>query len=311
MIRSTLLFLLTLVAASPLTMSQLASSANFQLLADEFAGGGGGACSVSFASMFASEPVSGDQVASISFSAALGFLAANDPKPTNAPVVFGITPDCGPITGAVPVTITGVNFTNRGAGPSINATIGGGALIGLIVVSDTTITGFTPASAPGAKDVVVSSVFGTGTLPGGYEYTAGLIPYGTGTPGCLGPALMSASSCPHLDNATFTITCTNVPALALGLGIVTDSPDLFGSYLFGVGVLFHVDFFLATPTEIYGLDMTSDASNFGSVTTPIPNNPILIGKNYFAQSFWVETACIMGTVGNLSSSRGLQIVIEP
>jgi hypothetical protein len=302
---------LTLAAASPLTMAQLASSANYQLLADEFAGGGGGACSPGFAMVFASQPVSGDQVASVSFNAHMGFLAANDPEPTNAPVVFGITPDCGPITGGIPITISGVNFTNRGAGPSISATIGGAAVPGLVVVSDTTITGLTPVGTVGAKDVVVSSVYGSGTLTNGYEYSAGLIPYGTGTPGCLGPQVMSAASCPHIDNPAFTLTTTNVPALALGLGLVTDSPDLFGSDPFGLGILLHVDFFFATPTEIYSLDMTSDASHLGSVTTVIPNNPILIGKNYFAQSLWVETACVMGTVANLSSSRGLQIVIEP
>jgi hypothetical protein len=311
MIRSTVLFLLTLAAASPLTMAQLASSTNYQLLADELAGGGGGACSVGFAMVFASEPVSGDQVASVGFNAHMGFLAANDPTPTNAPVVFGITPDCGPTTGGVGITITGVNFTNRGAGPSISATIGGAAVSGLLVVSDTTITGLTPVGTAGAKDVVVSSIYGSGTLPGGYEYSAGLIPYGTGTPGCLGSQTMSAASCPHLDNPAFTLTVTNVPALALGLGIVTDSQDLMGTDVFALGILLHVDFFFATPTEIYSLDMTSDASNFGTVTTSIPNNLALLGKNYFAQSIWVETACIMGTVANLSSSRGLQIVIEP
>jgi hypothetical protein len=311
MIRFAAFLLAALAAASPLTAAQLASSPNYQLLADDLAGGGGGACSVGFAMVFASEPLAGDPVASIGFSASLGFLAANDPKPTNAPVVFGVTPDCGPITGGIPVTITGVNFTNRGAGPSIAAAIDGSAVSGLVVVSDTTITALTPVGTPGAKNVDVTSLYGIGTLTGGYEYSAGLIPYGSGTPGCLGPQTMSAASCPYLDNPAFTITCTNVPPLTLGLGLVTDSPDFVGTDVFGLGILLHIDFFLATPTEVYSFDMLSDASNFGTVTIAITNTPSLIGKNYFAQSIWVETACVLPTAANLSSSRGLQIVIEP
>lgn len=51
-----------------------------------------------------------------------------------------------------------------------SVTIGGVAVTGLTVVSDTQITATTPAGTVGAADVVVTTLGGTDTLTGGFTY---------------------------------------------------------------------------------------------------------------------------------------------
>jgi len=84
-----------------------------------------------------------------------------------APTVTGITPTSGTTAGGTSVTITGTNFISVAT-----VTIGGNAATGVTVVNATTITATTPAGTAGAKDVVVTTTGGTGTLSGGFTYVA-------------------------------------------------------------------------------------------------------------------------------------------
>ncbi len=136
---------------------------------------------------------------------------------------------------------------------------------------------------------------------------AGLANYGSGTPGCDGPQRMDASEAPKQSAATFTLLCDRVPPSTLGLGLVTDLQDLAGSDPFGIDVRLHVD--LLAATELIPLDMFSDAAGNGAVSVPIPNDPLLVGRTYFAQSLWAWLSCAPSAFG-LSASDGLEIVVQ-
>ncbi|MBI3819001.1 MAG: VCBS repeat-containing protein [Planctomycetes bacterium] len=142
---------------------------------------------------------------------------------------------------------------------------------------------------------------------------AGIVLYGKGTPGCSGVLSMGANAIPKVNSPGFAITTTNAPPGALGLCIVTDSQDAAGTYLFSLGIKFHVD--LNSATQVYAFDATSDASGTGRATTPIPNNPTLVGSAFYAQSFWLENVtngqgCSLAPFG-LVSANGVGIVVQP
>jgi hypothetical protein len=82
-----------------------------------------------------------------------------------APTVTAISPSSGPTVGGTSVNITGTDFIS-----GATVTIGGSATTGVTVVNSTRITATTPAGTPGAKDVIVTTVGGNGTLAGGYTY---------------------------------------------------------------------------------------------------------------------------------------------
>ncbi len=135
-----------------------------------------------------------------------------------------------------------------------------------------------------------------------------LVTFGSGTPGCSGTQSVSANGCPKLDTPGFQLHCDSAPPSSLGLGIVTDVPDLLGSDPFAIGILLHAGF--AGATEVIPLDFVSDAAGFGSAPAPIPATPILAGKSYFAIAIWAWSSCSLPPYG-LSSSRGLGITIQP
>ena len=88
-------------------------------------------------------------------------------KTVPAPMVAGITPASGSDGGGTAVTIAGTNFIGVTA-----VTIGGTTCTSIITASDISITAVTSASGTtGAKDVVVTTAYGTGTLAGGFTYT--------------------------------------------------------------------------------------------------------------------------------------------
>lgn len=289
--------------------AQLASSPNYQLLDDCMAGGGGGECSLNYSSFLSAQPFSGAEIYTTNFHLALGFLEACDPEPTNAPVIFGVAPGCGPASGGAPVTITGLNFNKFGAGPSVNVKFGSNFATGVSVSSDTLLNCVSPAGPSGIVNVQVASNFGSDIAAGAYTFSGDLSAYGTGTPGCAGPETVNATSCPNIGNAQFTITCTSAPLSSLGVCLVANAADVPGSDPFGLGVLLHLNLFAAT--EIISFDIVSDATATGYATVAIPNDNSLIGHVYYAQVLWVESACVMNTQYNLSSSRGLSITITP
>ncbi|MFN0207394.1 MAG: FG-GAP repeat domain-containing protein, partial [Planctomycetota bacterium] len=145
------------------------------------------------------------------------------------------------------------------------------------------------------------------------QQPAGNVVYGTGTAGCSGILTMRSNEAPKVNSPNFSLSCSNAPANSFGFGIVTDSPDMFGTYLFGLGIKFHVDFSAAT--QILTYDFISDAGGSGYSPAPIPNHSSIAGQTFYAQTLWVENAangqaCSQAPFG-LVSSAGLALTIQP
>jgi hypothetical protein len=136
---------------------------------------------------------------------------------------------------------------------------------------------------------------------------AGVTPYGTGTPGCTGAETVLSNQSPAVGTPGFQILSLNSPRLSKGLLLVADAQDLAGTDALTIGVLFHVS--LATLTELLAFDIESDAFGVGSASTPIPFNPLLSGKRYYAQTLWVWNECTPSPF-TLSSSRGCTLAIQ-
>jgi hypothetical protein len=142
-----------------------------------------------------------------------------------------------------------------------------------------------------------------------YGVFGGLANFGTGSPGCNGPQVMGASSIPSPGNASFRLTTLACPPNSLGLGLATNSPDLFGSDPFALGVKLHVDLFAAT--EIYSFDVNSNVFGLGLTVAPVAISPAIVGNTYYAQSLWAWTGCTANPPFNLSTSNGLAVTIQP
>lgn len=85
----------------------------------------------------------------------------------NPPTLISLTPATGPTTGGTRVTLAGTLFIT-----GANVTFGGIPAEQVTVLNDTTIEALTPAHAPGAVDVVLTSGTGDSTLAGAYTYEA-------------------------------------------------------------------------------------------------------------------------------------------
>lgn len=83
--------------------------------------------------------------------------------PAAAPTLTAINPTSGPMSGGVPMTISGSNFA---AGATV--TIGGAAATGVIVES-TKVTAITPATTSGVKTVTVTNPGGQSASLSGYN----------------------------------------------------------------------------------------------------------------------------------------------
>ncbi|MCZ6676332.1 MAG: IPT/TIG domain-containing protein [Candidatus Poribacteria bacterium] len=84
------------------------------------------------------------------------------------PVIVGLNPASGSVTGGMVFTITGENFQEGAV-----IAIGGNAAAAVTFVSSTELTAQTPAGAAGGVDVVVTNPDGqTVTLAGGFTYTS-------------------------------------------------------------------------------------------------------------------------------------------
>lgn len=84
------------------------------------------------------------------------------------PQNISISPTFGTDAGGTAVTINGTNIVAEG----LAATIGGASCTSVVFVSATTMTCVTPSGTAGARDVVLTTVNGSGTQTGGYTYTA-------------------------------------------------------------------------------------------------------------------------------------------
>ncbi len=112
----------------------------------------------------------------------LGAAFAFDPIP--APTIGGITPASGPSVGGTQVSISGTGFVS-----GTRATLGGAAVVSLVVVSATQLTATTPPHAPGAVALVVSNPDGqAATLAAAFTYNAAAAPTLTGVAPSSGPS---------------------------------------------------------------------------------------------------------------------------
>jgi hypothetical protein len=95
-------------------------------------------------------------------------VAPGTPIPPAAPVVSGLSPSSGPISGATPVTIAGSGFTGA------TAVTFGSVLAQFTVSSDTAISTTSPAEAAGTVDVTVTTANGTSQVVAAdkFSYTA-------------------------------------------------------------------------------------------------------------------------------------------
>src|SRR5262245_24807448 len=107
---------LACLALAPAAASQVSQSNNYRLDAVVLDCGGGGGCSLNYASWTAVGGTSGAESASTNYKGAEGMLEVADPQPSNLPVVFGVTPDFGHKSGGTPFTISGFNFDRLGTG---------------------------------------------------------------------------------------------------------------------------------------------------------------------------------------------------
>ena len=67
---------------------------------------------------------------------------------------------------------------------------------------------------------------------------------------------------------------------------------------------------IAGASEFYGLDMPSGAGGFGVAAAPIPNNPGLAGRTFYAQALSAWGGCQPTTFG-LSASSAVAITVQP
>lgn len=94
-------------------------------------------------------------------SGTVTFVYVSPPNPTIA------IPDDGSTSGGTSVTLSGQGFI----GP-LTVTVGGNAATNVVVNSVNELTFDTPAGTAGAADIVVTNVYGSGTLAGGFTYVA-------------------------------------------------------------------------------------------------------------------------------------------
>lgn len=138
-----------------------------------------------------------------------------------------------------------------------------------------------------------------------------LIPYGAGTPGCFGPHVLSANTCPKINSTNFEFICSNLRAGDTVLIMAGDVADANGSYPFfgpGIGPIVYIDFFVSI--DIQGPFRATAPAN-GSILIPvgaIPNDCQLVGKKYFAQAYILGSSVCPPNFAD--SSNGLEILIH-
>jgi alpha-tubulin suppressor-like RCC1 family protein len=109
-----------------------------------------------------------------------------------APAIASVSPSAGPLVGGTAITITGANLNGA------TVTVDGKAATS-VIASASSISAKVPAGAPGAKNVVVTTVGGSATKAAAFTY----VPVPT-------IAGVSPSSGPVVGGTTITITGTNL-----------------------------------------------------------------------------------------------------
>lgn len=92
------------------------------------------------------------------------YVAAEEP-PLPLPVITSINPNFGPYTGGTSVTLSGSNLSS-----ATSVTFNGQAMLSLVAVNSSTITGQTPEGSVGGANIVVTTPIGTNASPGLFTY---------------------------------------------------------------------------------------------------------------------------------------------
>ena len=263
----------------PTGHAQISSSSSFQLVDFVLDDGGGGTASASYAAAVSLGGRTGGQFTSANFKAGLGILETSDPQPTNAPVVFGITPDFGPKAGGTAITITGLNFDKFGAGPSVTVDVGGSSASGINVVSNTLITANAPAGAKGPQDLTVSSTHGTSFSPGAFIYTPAI----TTTPNSVQGGTVTIRNYGEVGNVFNTYVSD----------VTTSASTKFGTLLIGPFPVV-----LLLPVLPY-----SGPDGINEIVADVPIDPNLTGLTVYFQSLDISGfGPVTGELTNRSST---------
>lgn len=148
-------------------------------------------------------------------------------------------------------------------------------------------------------------VFRIAAAPGPF---AGVLPFGTGTPGCNGPQVLSANSDAARGNASFALSASAGVPSGFGLVVLASDFDAAGTDAFGLGMRIHFD-----PASSF-VDLRLFANDALGTTTfalPIPNDPFLVGQSVCAQAGSDWTVVCPSGPGGWSSSNGLWLTIQP
>jgi glucose/arabinose dehydrogenase len=137
--------------------------------------------------------------------------------------------------------------------------------------------------------------------------SVGVVSYGTGTPGCNGPSVLSLGCSPTIYNLGETLNSTNGPAGTTGIVLLGSAQLPVGSDPLGIGLEVLVDL---TPTTYSLTEFTVGPNGTTALPTPIPLAPQLIGTTAFVQEFFLWSSCAPSPL-NLSSTNGLQVTVQP
>lgn len=135
---------------------------------------------------------------------------------------------------------------------------------------------------------------------------AGLVSYGTGTPGCRGRCVLTGNGRPRIGNADFQLVATSAPASTFGLLLLGGPADEPGSDPFGLGCRLHVG-----PAMLISSLWFSDCTGTAYHRQPVPANQDLLGTEVLAQVLWQERAggCSPSPLGVVSST-GLRVTLQ-
>lgn len=133
---------------------------------------------------------------------------------------------------------------------------------------------------------------------------SGFTTFGAAVNGCNGNITLSVNSCPTIHNPEFIMRATGAPPSTLQLCIVSDVQGT-GIDELGIGIPAWAG--IVGATEIFLLDAVTDGSGLASAPATIPDNPLLIGANYYFQFIFADFGC--GAV--LSTSEGGKLTIQP
>ena len=258
--------------------AQLAQGAEFQLTDLTLDAVGDGMSALDVTARLSVGNPSSVPMSSAQFSVAIGFLGGAEPDVTDVPVVYGLQPAFGPIEGGTPLVIGGTNFDKFGTGASVSVTIDGVPVDGLVVQSDSLITGTAPAGLNGPHAVVVSSSLGATMQAGGYVHTPALV------------ATPQATLKSRLDLCNYGAAGDQYMTLASLTSWAAGTK--FGTLLIG-------------PNFITLLPPTPYASPLGISKTSIkiPNSPVLHGLAIHFQSLSIsQRTPLLGSLTNASAT---------